>query len=304
MLNDQWTGLELRHLQSLRAIARTGSFHAAADTLDYTQSAVSQHLASLEAIVGVRLVDRRRGRRRVTLTEAGELLIRHADAMVARLDAARADLRAYAAGMAGSLRVGTYQSVGARILPALMSRFGRAWPDVRVELQESNDDLSLLRQVESGDLDLTFGVLPLPDGPFAYAEVLRDPYVLLAAIDSPLVTREPGPTLAEVVEGPLIGFGACRSNELLEAALRAQGLEPRVVFRSDDNGTIQGLVASGYGAALLPALAIDSDDPRVTTRPLDVPVRQIAVAWHRDRLRTPAAEAFVATAREVCEGLE
>ncbi len=303
MLSDQWTGLELRHLHSLRAIARTGSFHAAADSLDYTQSAVSQHLASLEAIVGVRLVDRRRGRRRVALTEAGELLLRHADAMVARLDAARADLRAYASGAAGTLRVGTYQSVGARILPALMSRYSAAWPDVSVELHESNDDLSLLRLVESGDLDLTFSVLPLPDGPFAHAEVLRDPYVLLAAVGSPLATCKAAPSLATVLEGPLIGFGACRSNQLIEASIRAHGLEPRVVFRSDDNGTIQGLVASGYGAAMLPALAVDTDDPRVTTRPLDVPARQIAIAWHRDRHRSPAAESFVATVTEVCAGI-
>src|SRR5512137_2003955 len=115
-MTDQWAVLELRHLESLRAIARTGSFRAAADELDYTQSAISQHLAALEAIVGLRLVDRGRGRRQVSLTEAGEILVRHADAIAARLSAARADLNAYAEGAVGTLRVGTYQSVSARIL--------------------------------------------------------------------------------------------------------------------------------------------------------------------------------------------
>ena len=90
---DHSPDLEFRHLLSFRAVAATGSFHEAAESLDYTQSAVSQHVAALEAILGVRLLDRSRGRRTVEVTEAGALLLRHADAIVARMRAARADLR-------------------------------------------------------------------------------------------------------------------------------------------------------------------------------------------------------------------
>ena len=125
-MDEQWDELELRHLTTLRAIARAGSFHAAADSLGHVPSVVSQQLAALEAITGTRLVDRGRGRRTVTLTPAGETLLRHADAVEARLGAARADLRAIAAGTAGTLRVGTFQSVSARVLPALLLRFSRA----------------------------------------------------------------------------------------------------------------------------------------------------------------------------------
>jgi molybdate transport repressor ModE-like protein len=299
-MTDLWSGLELRHLETLRAIARTGSFHAAAEELDYTQSSVSQQLAALEAVVGLRLVDRGRGRRRIDLTEAGRMLLVHADAIAARLSAARADLREYAAGASGTLRVGMYQSVGARILPAVISRFAAEWPGVEVQLRETNEDVSL---VETGDIDLAFTVLPLPDGPFACSELLRDPFVLLTASGSPLARRDPPPGLAEIAAEPLIGFSPCPSMAIAEGTFRANGLEPRFVFRTDDNGTVQGLVAAGFGAAIVPVLILDADDPRVTVRPVDIPPRTITLVWHRDRQRSPAAEAFVALAQEVSAGI-
>ena len=110
MLPDALSDLTLRQLLSFRAVAEEGSFHGAADALDYTQSAVSQHVAALEAGLGVRLFDRSRGRRTVTLTEAGELLLRHVVAITNRLQAARADLLAYAAGETGTLRVGVFRA--------------------------------------------------------------------------------------------------------------------------------------------------------------------------------------------------
>ncbi len=302
MSTDHWADLELRHLQSFRAVADTGSFHAAADLLEYTQSAVSQHIATLEGIVGLRLFERSRGRRAVELTEPGQLLLRHTEAVMARLSAAQADLRSWSEGTSGALRVGTYQSVGARILPSLVSRFAASWPGVEVRLREDHDDVRLLSFVESGELDLAFTVLPLPPGPFEAVELLRDPYVLMVASGSPMA-HHVGPVLREIAEQPLIGFSACRTTELAEAYLRHNGCEPRVVFRSDDNGTVQGLVAAGVGSALVPLLTVDADDPSVTLLPADVPPRIVGLAWHRDRQRSPASEAFVRLAREVCAGV-
>src|SRR3954449_4146422 len=132
--------LSLRQLLSFRAVAGEGSFHAAADSLDYTQSAISQHVMALEAALGVRLFDRSRGRRTVELTEAGRLLLGHVETIADRLQAARADLLAYAAGETGSVRIGVYQSVGTRILPAIIGRFSQTWPGVEVQLMEANSD--------------------------------------------------------------------------------------------------------------------------------------------------------------------
>jgi DNA-binding transcriptional LysR family regulator len=132
MRANQWLGVEMRHLAALEAVSRTRSFGRAARELGYTQSAVSQQIAQLEQIVGQRLFHRPGGPRRVEPTEAGELLLRHADAIVAQLDAARADMAALAEGEAGTLRVGIYQSVGTRLLPALVRRFREQWPLVGV----------------------------------------------------------------------------------------------------------------------------------------------------------------------------
>src|SRR5690349_3499158 len=135
MNTNDWLGVELRHLAALEAVARTRSFGAAARELGYTQSAVSQQIAQLERIVGQKLFDRPGGPRRVEPTEAGLQLLGHADAIVAQLDAARADMAALAEGAAGTLRVGIYQSVGARLLPALVRRLGGHGPPAGVRVQ-------------------------------------------------------------------------------------------------------------------------------------------------------------------------
>src|SRR5438034_8755424 len=141
---DRWLGLDLRHLVALKTIADEGSFGRAAERLGYTQSAVSQQIATLERIVGLRLIDRPGGPRAVSLTEAGRILLRHAEAIHARLLAAKADMAALEAGDAGQLRIGTFQSVGTRILPTLLRRFTEAHPRVEVVLRESASQPALL----------------------------------------------------------------------------------------------------------------------------------------------------------------
>jgi molybdate transport repressor ModE-like protein len=299
---DRWLGIELRHFLALEAVAREGSFGKAARALGYTQSAVSQQIAALERIVGQRLVERPGGPKPVSLTEAGRLLLKHADAIAARVAAAQADLTALGDGEAGTLRVGVFQSVGQRILPELMRRFLASWPEVKVALTESANDEELLALVERGELDLTFSDLPLTEGPFEWVELLRDPYVLVVPADSPLAERDAPPTVRELSELELIGHKHCRTIRQLQAHIRRP---LNFVFRSDHNQTVQALVASGVGAALVPCLTMDPDDE--TTKLLELPKlppRLIAIAWHRDRYRTPAARAFVETAQEVAAELE
>src|SRR5260370_36216789 len=127
MSADSWLGVELRHFLALEAVAREGSFGKAATSLGYTQSAVSQQIATLERIVGHRLIERPGGPKPVSLTEAGSLLLIHAGAIAARIAAAQADLNALGEGQAGTPRVRVFQSVGQRILPGGMRRFVAAW---------------------------------------------------------------------------------------------------------------------------------------------------------------------------------
>src|SRR6476659_9391302 len=233
---DRWLGIELRHLLALEAVAREGSFGKAATSLGYTQSAVSQQIAMLERIVGQRLVERPGGPKPVSLTEAGRLLLTHAEAIAARLSAAQADLSAFGNGAAGTLRVGVFQSVGQRVLPEVMRRFFEAWPKVDVTLTESADDTELLGLVERGDLDLTFADLPLIEGPFEAVELLRDPYVLVVPADSALAEEGTAPSLREIAELDLIGHKHCRSLTNLEAVFRRP---LHYVFQSDHNQTVK-----------------------------------------------------------------
>lgn len=296
--------LSLRQLLSFRAVANVGSFHGAAAELEYTQSAVSQHVAALEAALGVRLVERSRGRRVIALTDAGVLLLRHVDAIADRIQAADADLRAYAAGALGTLRIGTYQSAATKVLPAAILTFAQAWPDVEIRLTESSSDSRLLELVEQGELDLAFGVLPIRDGPFEWVELLLDPFVLVVPAGSPLASLTSTPSPLEIAMLPLIGSRTCRSTAAAETHLRRAGGEPRFVFRSEDNSTVQAMVGSGLGVALTPRLAVDASDPSIVIIPTDLPARHIALIWHRDRYRAPAARAFVDSALGVCAGMQ
>ncbi|MGZ8695642.1 MAG: LysR family transcriptional regulator [Gaiellaceae bacterium] len=300
---DKWHGVELRHLAALRAIADEGSFGRAATRLGYTQSAVSQQIATLERSVGERLLERPGGPRPVSLTQAGVVLLRHAEAIVARLEAARADLEALAAGESGTLRVGTYQSVGQRILPAVVRSFSAEWRDVDLRVVETGADQELFGLIERGELDLTFADFSLWEGPFEAVDLLRDPYVLLVQADSPLAQRRRPPTLAEISELPLIGFRQCRSTKLVESHFHDRGLQPEFVFRSDDNGIIQAMVSAGLGVAITPRLTVDFNDPSCAVLPLGdlVPPRRLVLLWHADRYRSPAARAFTDTAVQVCE---
>ncbi len=298
---DGWLGVELRHLAALEAVASTGSFGRAATKLGYTQSAVSQQIATLERIVGETLVDRPGGPRPVALTEAGRVLLRHAESIVGRLKAAQADLAALSAGEAGSLHVGIFQSAGAKLLPEIMRPFAAAWPNVDVEFFESHSDTQLAERVERGELDVAFIQLPLELPSLETFELLRDEYVLVTAADSPLAQSRKAPSLREIADHPLIGYRNCRTTDLVADQMRAAGCEPHFVFRSDENGAVQGLASAGIGVAVMPSLAVDRNDESVAIVNLGSKIapRIFGLARHRARHHSAAARAFLELALEL-----
>jgi DNA-binding transcriptional LysR family regulator len=302
---DRWLGLEMRHVMALKAVVEEGTFARAGARLGYSQSAITQQIAALERIVGERVLERPRGRRPIGATPAGALVLRHGEAMLARVQAVQADLAAAVGGAATTLRVGTYQSVGIHVLPALLPRFTAEWPRIEIELRESASDYELLGLVERAELDATFCMLPVEDGPFESLELLADPYVLVLDRDSPLIGQR-RPTIREIAALPLIGFRSCRNDHRIEALLRARGLDPTIVFRSDDNPTVQALVAAGVGAALMPRLTANAHDPGTVCVDIGdlLPPRLLGVVWHRDREPSAALRAFVELARSICDEID
>ena len=281
-------------------MAEERSLAAAARRLGYSQPAVSQQLAALERLLEARLVERRGGVREASLTDAGRLVLVHAAAILARAQAAGAELDQLKSGAAGGLRLGVFPSVGARVLPPLLQRLAGRWPSVEVELVEDASDRKLLDQVEAAELDLTFAMLPLREGPFAAIELLRDPYVVLVSASSRLAVRTRPLQPRQLAKLPLIAFRHAQAYP--QEFLEAHGISTRVRFRSDDNETVVGLVAAGMGVALVPRLTLDParDDVVPLELGAGLPARLIAVVRHRDREPTPASRDLIDIARALC----
>src|SRR4051794_17702770 len=133
--------LDVRRMKVLREVARCGSFSAAAESLAYTQSAVSQQIAALEREAGMVLVDR--GPRGIRLTEAGEALVRHADEILNRLAVAEAELEAIAGLRGGRLRIASFQSAGSTLMPRAIAEFRRRHPAIDLTLAEADPEESV-----------------------------------------------------------------------------------------------------------------------------------------------------------------
>lgn len=297
--SDGLDGWDVRHLAAVLAVAEERSFSRAAARLGYTQSAVSQQIGALERRLGVTVFDRAAGPRRVELTQAGQVLVRHARAVVSELRMAGENVKAVRDGKLGTVRVGTVQSVGTKVLPQVIERFHAAHPRVDIQLTESCEYSLLADAVRRGELDVSF-VASSGDASLEVIPLFADPYVFMCAASSPFAGRDQV-GLTEVAELPLVGFrNVDCQNDLLRVVPRA-----RFVFQSDDNGTVQGCIAAGVGFGLVPLLTVDAAHPGTVVIPVapPAPVRELAVVVDPKRTRSRAIEDFIALAQNVARGL-
>ena len=238
------------------------------------------------------------------LTVAGEMLLTHARAVIARVSAAAADLRALASGEQGVLRVGTLPSVGTKVLPRLLGTFRTEWPGVQIVLRESRECADLIHAVETGDIDVTFiDVGPYDTGSLHVRRLLDDPMVLVAPAGSPEAGRRTV-SIDDAAHLPMIGTRNPGCRQIIDDAFRQAAVLPTYVFRSDDNPTIQGLIGSGLAYAVLPLLTVDENDPNVAV----IPIRPEPATPARDRMASRAQavsgpSAFVEAAAETCRDL-
>ena len=293
-----WHGIQVRHLAALEALAEESSFHGAARRLGYSQPAVSQQLASLERIVGKQLVNRPRVSQPLTLTQAGERLLVHARAIHASLATAEAELRSDTV----QLRVGTYQTVAALLLPHVVRDLSRTHPEVEVVFEDRSGDSPLVEDLERGELDACFVDLPRHDQDAIQTEQLaRDDYVLVVPRNRRVTEEREALRVAELRGMKLIAFKSSGSTHRLIGHLRGEGIDPQFVLRTDDNNVVQGFVAAGFGAALIPGLAAQllSGPFEVLRFEPPLPPRLIGLAWTRDLETAPSLQAFIASTRRV-----
>jgi DNA-binding transcriptional LysR family regulator len=287
----------------LRELERHGSFTAAADALSYTQSAISQQIRALELETGATLVER--DRKRTRLTEAGELLLSHADAILGRIAQAERDVSAYVNASSGKLRLAAFESAGAALVPAAVEAFHARHPQIELGVVQMEPREATAR-LENRELDLAI-VYDLEPPTGALGEELElthlfdDRYTAVVAKRHPLA-RTRAAQLDELADETWINTterDLC--HEILLRACRGAGFEPRVAFEIDEIATSQGLVARGAGVTLLPSLALGSRHRDVVAVSLrePVPVRAVYAARLAAASATPAAEAMLAVLREV-----
>ncbi|HYY17497.1 MAG TPA: LysR family transcriptional regulator, partial [Streptosporangiaceae bacterium] len=264
--------LDVRRLRVLHAVSAYGSVTAAAAALGYSAPAVSQQLAALEREVGMRLTER--AGRGVELTPAAHILVGHTDALLARLDAAEADLAALRDQIAGRVTLAAFPSAAASLVPAAWAALADSAPQVRLDLTEMEPEESL-PAVLRGEADVAvaheYDLLPRPLDPlFERRELLDDPVVLAIPADYPADGPVP---LASLAGQPFLAPRQATScAEMIQRACARAGFVPRVVARASDFQVLLSLVAAGAGVTLVPGLAARWLPPRVRLVPPADPV--------------------------------
>jgi DNA-binding transcriptional LysR family regulator len=293
---QRWLGIQGRHLSTLVTVAREGTFAGAARRLGYTQSTISHQVATLERLVGERLLERGPGTGTVEPTPAGALLLEHAEAIMARLGAARADLSAVREADWAPLRVGLFPGIGTSILPPLVAAFRRDWPEARLELVESDTARRTPELVAGGELDLAFTVGASRGDALEGMDLVEDRFVLLAP---PASARERLRTSRWTLVAPT----PCSAQERTEEALLRHGFRPREVVRVEDAATIAALVASGASLGLVPALGLTRGDAVVVLLDGIGAPRCVRLVWHRERTLHAAGRRFAELARLAASAL-
>lgn len=301
--------LNVARLRVLKEVSEQGSFSAAAEALSYTQSAVSQQIAALEAETGMTLLERRP--RGVLLTTAGQALVGHTEGILARLQAAEAELSAIAGLNGGQLRMASFPTAGATLMPVAIATFRARHPEVRLTLAEGEPE-QIEPRLLAGELDLALlfdfdeGDHALEQADLTQVRLLEDPMYLALPSEHPLAARKA--VRLEDLQGEA-WVQTSQSSPCARHVVRschAAGFEPNVSFESDDYQTVQGLVAAGVGVALIPELALSSVRPDIAIRALSprTPVRQVIAAMPSQSRVTPAAPAMLQILEEAAARYE
>src|SRR3954451_113709 len=289
--------LDVKRLRVLREVAARGSFSGAAEALSYTQSAISQQIAALEREAGTMLVER--SARGVRLTEAGRALVGHADAILARLDAAERELESIAGLRGGRLRMVAFLSAAASLMPLAIAEFRRRHPAVEISLEPREPDEGI-DCLKAGECDVALGLescfRPVEDPAIEKTTLLEDPMFLVLPAWHPLA-RKPDLRLEDLADEAWLqgDTSTCPDTMILLRAATAAGFEPRIAFQSNDYTAIQGFIAAGVGVGLIPDLALNSVRDDIVIRDLGAQVspRRIFASTLAGSYRSPATSAMV-----------
>jgi DNA-binding transcriptional LysR family regulator len=289
--------MDLRQLEYFVAVAEELHFTRAAAAVHVAQPALSQQIQKLEAELGQPLLVR--SSRHVALTEAGELLLPRARALLADADAARAELDSLRGLVRGRIRIGAMQSLGPLDLPAVLAEFHHLHPGIEVTLWERTS--STMRDLLLGDeIDAAFiDVVEAGHEALDHLEAFREDVVLIAAPGSAWARRK-AVSVAQLAGEDFIMFAEGTGLRGLTERLAADaGFEPHVAFESNELERVRALASHALGVALVPRSTAEGPGPPVACLPLRPRVRRrVGLAWRRARRQSPAAASFLAFVRE------
>jgi DNA-binding transcriptional LysR family regulator len=251
--------VELIHLRTLAAIARHGSFSRAGESLRLSQPAVSHHIRHLETALGARVLERTG--KHVRVTRAGELMLERSRRIFDELDGAAQEIQRLRGVVSGRVRLGTGATASIYLLPALLRRLRRRYPDVELVVVTGNAP-EIAAGVVSGDLDLGVVTLPVPQARLEVLPFWNDPMVAIGPSEGPWsIPRPAGP--ADLGAVPLIVYergGSIR--RVIEDWFRRAGVTPRIAMELGNAEAIKELVAAGLGVAITSAITVTSDMSR------------------------------------------
>jgi DNA-binding transcriptional LysR family regulator len=295
--------LDLKRLRVLREVAARGSFSAAAEALYVSQSAVSQQISTLEAEVGVPLLVRLRGG--PVLTDAGELLLSHAEIAIGRLEQAERELAELSGLESGELRLVSFPSASATLITEAASIFTQRHPDVRLSLTEGEPENSI-PQLKRGEHDLAV-VYDFDQGPFEEDRdvelqlLLTEKLHVALPADHPLAGRKEI-ELCDLDREPwLCGNATTSCRAMTVQSCRSANFEPDIAFESNDYNVLKSLVAAGLGVTLLPNLALAQTTPGLAIVPVahQAPERRVWAATPAAGARGRATKAMLSVLAEV-----
>jgi len=295
--------MEIRQLRYMVALAEARSFTRAAEREHIAQPALSQQIQRLEREVGLALVERTT--RRVTITEAGELLVARARRILAELAAAHDELQSLKGFQAGRVTVGAIHTMGPIDLSAALARYHERHPFVELTVREhSSEELADLLRVDELDLAFLSVTERIESHGLALHQLVSEELVATIPGDHPLAGRD-RIGMSELAGEQFISYReGARLRELLEEGAHQTGFEPNVKFESNESQRIRALVAHGLGVAIIPRSDAIVPGPAVAIASLTEPElrRDITLAWRADRRHSPAAAEFLGLVHDLFAG--
>jgi DNA-binding transcriptional LysR family regulator len=290
--------MELRQLRYLVALSEERHFTRAANREHIAQPALSQQIRRLEDEVGIPLVQRTT--RRVTLTDAGELLVARARRVLAEIDAAQAEMEELRGVHSGRVTVGAMHTMGPVDVSLVLAIFYERHPGVELTVREQSSE-ELAEMLRADELDLAFLSVTerIESHGLGLQQLVSEELVAVLPVGHRLARRR-RIRMAELSGEKFISYrDGSRLREVLVSAGRGAGFEPHVTLESNESPRIRRLVARGLGVAILPRSDAESPGAEIAAVTLISPglTRDITLAWREGRRQAPAAAEFIDLAK-------